>query len=187
MPSIDRVTFVWNGFTGAPGYTNLYFDSDGDAGAIGTALNAFWNGMKVYLSTATTVSLLEAAQIDVATGDLQATVDLSGIGPWVGQAGAESAAPAGACITWRTGTIVNGRRLRGRTFLVPLAANQYQGNGTLASPDQIQAKAQDLIDDSGALVVWHRPTTPSGSDGSASPATTAYVRDRVSVLRSRAK
>ena len=186
MAQMWRFTFVWSGFTGAPGYTNLFFDHAGSVGDISIALNTFWEGMRPYLSTATTVQFLEGAVVEATTGELVDAVSLEGLGSYVGQAGAESAAPAGVCITWRTGAIVNGRRLRGRTFIVPIAANGYQANGTPAYPDQIETKANDLITDSGgSLVVWHRPV--GGVGGSFAPVTDASVKDHVAVLRSRGK
>lgn len=180
------MTFVWTGWTGAPGYTNLYFAGTGDIGDQATALDTFWNAIKALVPSSVTISLNEAAEIEDSTGELLGAISLSGVGTYVGTGAGVIAAPAGLCITWRTAAIVGGRRLRGRTFIVPLASSNYQADGTLYNPALATAPAQDLIDDSGGtLVVWHRPV--AGAGGSSAPATDAYVRDRVSVLRSRAK
>lgn len=116
------------------------------------------------------------------------------IRPWTGAttspnaalAPATSAAGVGACVTWTTGGIVAGRRLRGRTFFVPLSTSCYDETGTLttAALGLLNTWAQGLRD-AGPLGVWHRPTTPGGSDGTTYGVTSFNIRDHVSVLGSR--
>ncbi len=47
--------------------------------------------------------------------------------------GQQYAAAAGACINWRTNTVHRGRRIKGRTFLVPLRGAAFEDNGTLSN------------------------------------------------------
>lgn len=181
-----RFTFVWNGWVGAPGYTNLYFDHAADVGTIATALDTFWTAVATWIPSPVTIAFHEGAIIEATTGELVDGASLGSTPTYTGSGAGVIAAPAGLCMTWRTNDVVGGRRVRGRTFIVPLATGHYQTDGTLYSPPTYTATAQDLIDDSGdALVVWHRPV--AGTGGSFHTATDAAVRDRVSVLRSRAK
>lgn len=102
-----------------------------------------------------------------------------------GTSGGVAAAGVGGCIGWLTSGIVNGHRVRGRTFVVPLATAAYEANGTLttAALGDLDAAAGVMV--TGGLQVWHRPTGPGGSDGSAHDVVNHTVRDKVAVLTSR--
>jgi hypothetical protein len=103
-----------------------------------------------------------------------------------GGSGAYSA-PSGAVLHWLTGTVRNGRRLRGRTFIVPLANSNYEANGTLAAGTitAIQNAGLALMDEATTrLVVYGRPA-PNAADGVAALVTGARVPDMAAVLRSR--
>ena len=92
----------------------------------------------------------------------------------------------GACIGWSTAGIHNGRKVRGRTFVVPLAANQYDTDGTVASGviSTLDAAAATLIGTgTGRLSIWARPTPTV--PGMVYAATSGTVKDHVSWLRSR--
>jgi len=93
---------------------------------------------------------------------------------------------AGGCVGWQTGGIIAGRRLRGRTFIVPIVTSEYDTDGTLGpgTVGALNAFATDLMA-SGPLAVWHRPTTPGGTDGNSYGVVSARVRDKVAILRSR--
>lgn len=109
--------------------------------------------------------------------------------PWtvVGSnaAGSYGPAPAMICVTWRT-ALAN-RSGRGRTFLGPVSAGVFQGNGTIvdSSLTAIRTAAADLVDESdtdlegGALAVW------SEKDQVARDFVGSSVTDQVAVLRSR--
>lgn len=95
------------------------------------------------------------------------------------------AAGVGACVTWSTSDVKNGRRVKGRTFWVPLPSAYYEQDGT------IMATALEELDDfavaltTSGLQVWSRPSTSGGSDGSAHDVVTYRIRDKVAVLTSR--
>lgn len=106
-----------------------------------------------------------------------ADVNCTGLGSY--------AAPVGARVTWETGSIVGGRRIRGRTFLVPLVSSTFDTDGTLTSANRtlIQNAANGLTNGlAGAglsLAVWS-PTTST-----VSPVVSGVVPDQATVLRSR--
>lgn len=190
--AITRVTAEWSGFSGAPGYSNFYFAAFGAGDEVDlevARVRALFNTLPTYLPAGVSVRVLqEAAILDESTGELlgysQATTQPSqvtgtGIGSW--------SAASGAVLTWNTETIARGRRLRGRTFLVPLAVAAYDTSGTLAQAFMTAATngASALIGDGTGpqAVIWSRPR--GGAGGSAGPITSSRVADRVSVLRSR--
>jgi len=197
MP-LYRAKWVWTGFVGSPGYSTLHFldpDPISQAGIDQTAARArtFWNSVKAHLPS--TVQVAEPTvleEIDSQTGELVADHTWPGGAPLVGVLAGNFSSPTGACITWNSVGIINNRRMRGRTFLVPLGGNAYQSDGTLN--DTVRSSivtAGNALADAGTLgsgidlAVWHRPTAPGASDGAAAGVTNCSVRDRTAVLRSR--
>lgn len=124
--------------------------------------------------------------IEDTTGDLVGVWTGTAASPTSGGGTAAAAAGVGSCISWSTGGIVNGRKLRGRTFLSPLSVAAYEADGTLtaAALSGSNACAAGIMA-FGPLAVWHRPTTPGGSDGTSYGVISKKVTDRVSSLRSR--
>jgi hypothetical protein len=103
-----------------------------------------------------------------------------------GGGGTTGPSPTGACISWTTGGINRGRLVRGRSFVVPLAAAYYDGNGSLTTPctTQLQLAATHLIGATGIpFSVWSRPRL--GAGGAIFAALTGTVHDQAAVLRSR--
>ena len=184
----------WSGFSGAPGYTNLYFLNpevptlairNTTAGRVRT----FFDTIKSYLPSAVTITFpTEMEELDTATGDLEGTLPIDTLTNVVGTVPGAFSSPTGACVSWSTGQIVNGRRLRGRTFLIPLGQTSYQTDGTLldAVRTGIVAAGTTLssFQDNLVLAIWHRPA-PGGSDGVAAQVGSASVTDKAAVLRSR--
>lgn len=187
--AIDKGVFQWTGFQGAPGYSIFYaLPSAGVAADIKT----FFTAISSWLPTTVTISCpTEGDTLEEATGILTGSWSGGPGGTVIGGATGTHAGPAGAAVTWDTSGIATGaggkaRRVRGRTFLVPLATTAYESDGTLvlAARNAIQGAADALVSDAaGNLVVWHRPI--GGAGGSAHPVTGARVADKVAVLRSR--
>lgn len=194
MP-LYRATWTWSGFSGAPGYTNLHFldpDPITQTGLTetGARTHVFWAAVAPYFPTGVTVTMPQVLEeIDTGSGELIAEHTFPGGTPVNGSSGGGYSSAAGACITWNSVGIVNGRKLRGRTFLVPLSSAVFESNGTLASgmPESLVAKGNALANaDTGIdLAVWHRPTTPGGTDGIAAGVVNCTVRDKTAILRSR--
>jgi phospholipase/lecithinase/hemolysin len=64
----------------------------------------------------------------------------------------------------------------------------FDTDGTLsgAAYTQIKSAADALIAaGAGNFVVWHRPTTKGGTDGSFGPVVSSRLRDKAAVLTSR--
>lgn len=189
-----RATWTWSGFSGAPGYTNLYFldpDPISQAGLdeTGARSRTFWGALGPYLPTGVTITmptLLQEIQSD--NGELIQEHIFPGGTPVSGSAGNQYASASGACITWHSIGIINGRKLRGRTFLVPLGNQVFSADGTLSDSIRasIQTAANALANATTGidLAVWHRPT-PGLSDGAAAGVTHGTVNDKGAILRSR--
>lgn len=202
MTEILRVRSEWTGFNGAPGYTNLFFrdfTSDGPGGQTGTVENAtaavdrvrgFWGALSglmpddVTINPESTVDLLEDS-----TGELIDSFTSATGGSVKGTDTGGYQAAGGASITWRTGGVRNGRRVIGRTFLVPLAGSLFNTTGQLIPTIQntIQTAANALLNPAGTpdLGVYARPSSPGATDGAWFVARGAQVPSRGSILRSR--
>lgn len=184
MVNIERTVIGWNGQAGLPGVSVLY-------GAPGESANAdlrtFFNAIKAAFTTSLSWSFPNSGDtIDDATGTLTGGwAHASGGGAITGTATGNFAAGCGMYVQWDTGEIVNGRRLRGRTFLTNLSSAMYQSNGSIDDGivTLVQTAADNLVA-TGSILVWHRPT-PGGSNGTSALVTSALVPDQVTSLRSR--
>lgn len=203
MANILRVKINWTGFTGSPGYTNLHYEPTAggaiDQAAVDSAVNKtafFLSGWRAYQPLQCTTQVDTAvAEIDENTG----TIQNFWTGPTVAAgSGADSgnyAAGSGACISLYTADVRNGRRVRGRIFMVPLGSAGLQSDGTLATGalTAMRASAAALIDDLDPvrLTVWVRPSEipgpldPTFIDGGAYAVTAYSINDKVAQLRSR--
>lgn len=197
MASLAQLTINWTGFVGGPGFTNLFF-RNASPGIITqpvvddavTKVDAFLTAVRATLpSTAITALNPAVREIDDTNGNL---VAFWASAPAAGAAGGLTgayAAPAGACIAWSTNTVRNARRIRGRTFLVPLGGSAQGSDGTIDTAEltTITNAAIALRAASGAsrLVIWGRPTTPIATDGVSAEVTSSNVLDKMAILTSR--
>lgn len=198
MTVMAKVTARWSGFSGAPGYTNFFFQlpsSDSwtsqNGSDVSGAVGGFFTGLLPILPSNVRIDVQgDLELIQDSNGEL---VDVLPLGARPQLSGSAASGPysaaTGAVVTWRTAGVVRGRRVRGRSFLVPLAGIAFENDGTLnaASIDIIQSAATGMINAGGTgdPVVWSRPTAVGASDGSAWPTLSASVPDMGAVLRSR--
>lgn len=190
--AIHRVTTVWSGFPGAPGYSNFFFTGDGSGGAAAESRSrvvGFFSEINDLLPS--DVQFLvegEVAVLDELTGSITGYIMAEpGAVPGSGGLAGGYSAASGAVVTWNTAGVVNGRRVRGRTFVVPLGGAAYQSDGSLSASaiGTLQAGAEELVGtgfDSG-FGVWSRPGTSGG--GSFWEVNGYRVPDMAAVLRSR--
>lgn len=190
------MTARWTGFSGGPGYSNFFFNSGFmDGGLIndeaellaGRVRDAF-SEISQILPESVRISIdNEVPTIDSDTGVIQSFNSIDPPSQVSGALRDTYAGPAGAVVTWRTDDLRNGRRIRGRTFLVPLQTSVFEGDGTLRNDaiSSISDFADTLLGGSldGDLGVWSRPT--DGSGGVFATVTGYTVPDMAAVLRSR--
>lgn len=184
MANVQRVVVDWTGFTGAPGYTVHY---RGEADVTTSHLATFYESVKAMFPPVVNVRVRNQGDLlDASTGALVGSWSTAANAATIGTGASSYAGGAGAVVRWMTNGISNGRRIRGRTFLVPCATGVFESNGTL-SPTALttinNAAVALLTAEAGNLVVWHRPRNHSG--GSSNPVTASDVPDRSALLRSR--
>lgn len=192
MTTLNRLVIGWSGpSVVGSAVTVMHFDgSDNAAPPVAAVKAAFTAGAALFPSSVTLTFPGSGDQIEDTTGDLTGIWSSTGGGTLVGGTAGSAAAGVGACIGWTTGGIVTGlhgpRKLRGRTFLVPLAVGCYDSDGTFtaSSLSTLQTLA-NALQASGPLAVWHRPTSPTASDGNSYGVIAAKVRDKVAFLSSR--
>lgn len=184
MASLWRIPVVWSGLGGLPGVSVFY---GAPAGSLVSDLKTYFTGLVTSCPSGLSWQIPTSGDvIDDATGTLTGGWTDSGGGVVSATGTGAYAAGTGFFTRWQSNIIVNGRRLRGRTFIAPITAANFQSDGTILNSSVVtyQTLADALI--TGAdLMIWHRPTNPGGTDGESHNATSAQVVDRVTSLRSR--
>lgn len=202
MVNIMRVKARWTGFSGAPGYTVMHFrdfDTGDGPGVDPTAASAqaASDRMRAFLGAfpellPITVRIDLDPNVDILEDSTGTMVDSLTVTPGAqlsGSSGGNYSAAIGAVVNWSTGSIRAGRRVRGRSFLVPLSSTAFFTDGTLSASalTTLQAAANILVDRTNTpdLGVYARPTLAGAADGQWVVATGARVPDMGAVLRSR--
>lgn len=202
MAKVSAVSAVWTVGIGGPGVGKYWFNELLDA----TARQAAVDSVRSLLFTAgsalkTTWSIQVGQTIqnfDLTTGQLTDEVLAGTKPPLVSGSFADASAHTagvGARILWRTGVVLGGRKVVGRSFLVPLAG-VYASNGNISSTfigTMKTAITTYVTQPSARPVVWHKtfskPTDPDQKPvylgGNAVPIQSGDVLDPPSSLRSR--
>lgn len=185
MPNIHQIRTVFSGLGGLPGYNQMYFDAAGDAQDHSNYVRAFWEAMTAVVPIGWKYTIdADVSTLNDSTGQLvsvEATVPLIQSGPG---GNASYTAGAGACVGWVCNEVHGSKRLRGRTFVVPLLGLAYDETGTIqtAALSGIRAAATALLT-SGDFGVWGRPV--NGANGLFGLAVATNTRDKVAWLSSR--
>lgn len=163
-----------------------------DAQSAADRLNAFINGIKTLIPSPVSLQVLpEFEVVDETNGNLTNFLTAGATTAIAGTASSTSfyMGTTGAVLTWRTNGVRNGRRVRGRTFLVPLSGAAWDTNGTLnaGAHTTLGTAANALISTTGTpdLGVWARPSGPAASDGAWHPISGYTIPDVGTILRSR--
>lgn len=198
MANVYEYTALWQGFTGAPGYTKFRFsggDTQTQIDLNGNQMRLFFNSLGPYLSTGHTITIQpNAPYFDKVTGQLLGEAAMS-TSPAVVN-GASSTAVwmggVGAMIAWNTNLIWSGHRVKGRSFLVPLrGAADVDGTLLAAFITTVQAAATTLISGTNAnFVIWSRQYADVGGkrtqvNGEVGSIFSGIIRDKSGILRSR--
>jgi hypothetical protein len=197
MAEIIRLVVNWTGFTGGPGYTNLHF-RDFTAGGVDQAMvdgaiaktDTWLDTFVPIVPTVASFTINPAVEvIEETTGALQSYMTGTPDATRVGTSAGVYVGGTGACVNWYTNVVRNSRRVRGRTFIVPLGLQAMTNDGTIDDTrlTAMRAATATFIDPTGAgdLGVWARPTTPGGSDGEWAVCTAFTINDKMAQLRSR--
>lgn len=192
MTTLNRMLIQWSGGSvNGSAVTVLHFSgSDNAAPPVAAVRAAFAAAAAAFPGNVQLAFPNSGDAIQDTTGNLVGVWQTAAVAPVVGSGPVNQAAGVGACISWTTGGIVNGKRgprkLRGRTFLVPLAGDAWESNGTLGGGyPVILGQLATSIAGSGPLAIWHRPTTAGAADGNSYGVQTWRVRDKLAMLKSR--
>lgn len=188
--TINQLQWVWNGWSGAPGYTSIYVQGSDPVAVndVAHAFDTFLQGVKgLFPPNISATGPATYRIINETNGNLVGeSALLVPVPNMTGTGGAGMAAPAGLSIEWLTSVPATSRLVKGRTYLVPISSAVYQADGTLVEVNRTdtQTKAQAFVDTAGGLfVIWRRPV--DGAGGSVAEVEAARVNDRVAILRSR--
>ena len=201
MTAIQRLRTTLSGFIGGPGVSTMYFV---DAAASVAAVRAFWNSFASSMPQDVTIQVeAQGDIIEDSTGAITGGWTGSPVTAVVGGISSGYSAPVGTSVRWNTGAVVGGRRLHGRTFVVPLGGNSFDtaGLANQGGVDIWKGYATTLIAAAPLnMLVWGRPRvqTVPYTDGRGIPhkgllaragvsaiVTDANVGRKAAVLRSR--
>lgn len=187
-----KVTAKWSNFQGAPGYSTFYFAGGGglitDSQQVTTRVVDAFAAIQNVLPLGVGVEVQDEVElVDSDTGMLTGYETVDGGDRMIGTGTGTWSAASGAVVNWGTNDVRFGRRIRGRTFIVPIAGASYDSGGTLASGaiTKLQAFGDALtgVDFDSEFGVWSRPR--SGTGGVFASVTSYRIPDMAAVLRSR--
>lgn len=189
---VHEIQFQSHGYPGAPGYTNLYFelagvlsDTNAQFQAVHDALNGIagqepvaWSGQINVVGRVLETTSGHLAKFSNTPVGLQAAIP--GRAP-----GGFGAGVAGVVIGYSTATVNRARLVRGRTYVVPVFAGTFEGDGTITEGQRIafEQVAQILFEAAVGFCVWSRPRL--GVGGLTAPVTSWRVTDQAAFLSSR--
>lgn len=185
------ITTIWTGGTGLPGYTRFKFDGELDgagAGAAAARVRTFWEAIRLRIPNTIQLTIQPDAQIYDNNGDLSGLASFPPPAQSTGGGTGGYAAPLGAVVNWLTNSSLSGRRVKGKTYLVPLLNSNFVGDGTLdgATVTNLQSAAAAMANAVPAMIVASQVKVLGVPTGVAqSPITGAQVPDRAAVLTSR--
>jgi hypothetical protein len=165
-----------------------------EAQAAVNAVRGFWDAIKGYIPSDIVLTVSAVVdQYDNQSGPLLAST--SAPVPPATVAGTETGVysmASGAKVNLNTTNIINGRRVRGSIFIVPIGANALTSSGTIlntartAINNAADAMRLALVNGGLNLMVWSRPTSPGPStDGELSIVTGCETSEKVAILRGR--
>ena len=194
--TVAQIVTTWTGGPSSPGMTVMCVDDSGTSNyeAAVAAVAAFWNAIDEVIPNEYSLQVSPLVEIfNEATGALSGEVQLntaSTPAPTIGLSAGAYMHGVGTRIDWRTSSIRNGRRVSGRTFIVPTHAPSFTDAGILApiSVSLLGNAAETLLDSlttaQAPLVVWSRPSLKNPV-GAIAPVLGATVPTKAAVLRGR--
>ena len=158
MTAIHRLRVGSSGYPGGPG-VNTFYGLDG--GVLLAEVQALYIEVAPVVPSDVTFSFEAAGDIiEDTTGVITGSWTGAVYAPIPGSAAGAYAAPVGLLFRWKTGTIADGKRVRGRTFIVPTIGSIFNTSGQVA-PATVAAfdtaLAAFVASNAGNFVVWHRP------------------------------
>lgn len=160
---VYRVETTISGTTGAPYMSVHHFDSSivlEDAQDCVNAVGDFWSALNLVLANDMSFTVSgDVVELDNETGTATAFHSVTPVTGLFSEGGEKIPFICQALVRWGTGGVVNGRQVRGRTFIPCVTVGGVDEGNLLASTQtSIQAAATALRNDADStLVVWSRP------------------------------
>lgn len=180
MAELQQVRVQWSSDVGIDGVSTFYCRDA--VGVFLTDLRTFFDTLKgAFPTDITFVFPGEGNVISDATGQNTATWIAATPAPVSGTGTGSYAKPVGAVVNWSTALFVNGRQVRGKTFLVPCNGNLFNSDGTVENEARgnIRTAANALADSAAEMAIY----SVRGATNAA--VTSASVPNLAAVLRSR--
>lgn len=199
MTDVGVLKVVWADFPGAPGLSQFAVTLP-DVATLSSAISALstaFSNLAGYLPSGLTLHFPGDVEIfEAETGTLMDAETVTGGMQVAGTATGSMVSAGGAAVTWLTNSIQNGRRVRGRTFIVPSTETMFDTDGSLSAGalSALNGFGQDIVDytasaSTSRLAVWGRPRDASESRPakpfSLAAITNFSVTDQMAVLRGR--
>lgn len=128
----------------------------------------------------------EAVELNTTTGQLEQVIPVDPPDPVLGGGIGTFARASGFRLDWTTPAIVNGRRLRGRTFFVPVVSSIFDADGTLdpGAAAIIGPAASEYFADAGGTAAVN-PSVWSRTHGVQADITGFVLPDEDAILSTR--
>jgi hypothetical protein len=189
------ILFTSSGYTGSPGYTKFKFIPNVTAGPTAAEVNAaaanaklVLSGSATYMPSSVSYACQSPAQVFSDAGVLIGEVGISTLpSATTGIGGATYPGGVGAVIYWNTGSVNGGHKVKGRTYLVPLANTAFAADGTLntALVNSLQTAVNTFVSSSPAPCVNTRTLGKPGRVNATIQILSGTVKDRTAFLRTR--
>jgi hypothetical protein len=194
----------WSGTSGGPGITQIallgatggIWNPGGEQAAV-NAMRAFWDSLKTYLPDELTLTVSPVVDYyDTATGELLGSnIAATPPGVVIGTSATSYAGGSGFKVTWETGQIRDGRRVRGATYVVPASSSVFTSAGVISATPKaaVNTAAGTFISAITAgtmsVAVWSRPREATedlpARDGAAFQVSTGVCSSKSAILRGR--
>lgn len=180
-----RVSMSGAGLVG-PGVVTFYAKT---TTGFPSAVNALWTSQAANFPSSVTFTTPNGGDtLDESNGQIiGAWTDGTAPSPVTGSGTGTFSAGVGYHVDWMTNSVVNGRRVRGRTFFVPAVASTFDSSGNVksASVASVQSACNTLLTNVPTLCVYHKPPKGLGAGGFGATVTSVIASNKTSWLRSR--
>jgi hypothetical protein len=185
MPAQYRA--LWSTPGGGAGFSVMHFTTAGTGAAaqqIAADVRAFFLALNTQIPNDVSINF-DSEVLDLnEDGTLAAVHAVVPPAVVLGVNNSEFNRAAGAVINWATGVIVAGRRLSGKTYIVPMALNTFDTVGVLTAVSRalLIQEGEDLIAATAAnrpLRIWSR------THATSAPAVSCSVPNAGAILRGR--
>ena len=183
MPA-RKVVVSWGTGIGGAGLSVFY---SLEATDITASLGTFFTAIAGVFPTVVTWSIPSSGDIiDIPTGKITGAWSGGTAANITATGGAAYVAGTGAMVRWQCTQVIDGRRVKGRTFLVPLLTTAFDTTGTITNANVTTlSNAAAALAGTGTLQIYHRPTKLSPGTGALANVTGSSVPDKVVSIRSR--